>query len=380
MIRRYGILSGLEIRGGSLLFSPPIVSFRWRLFTWFYLGLDLSTRWAHTSLTEKVDRKNRQNPRERFSSSFDYCFNSSVDYCFHSSFDSYFDPSVDDYFHSSFDIAFIYHFRNHVWWLGAKNAPELIGHKLETEKYMLTMFWSTLGPLFEKCAPTNASCKSTYFSEVILSNFANIVFPDQTGSYKQWIYLRADNARPNNSIRSLQCIEDSKFKQCPIPILHIYQMLHRATFIFSELWRNGCKLAMVGHSKNRETISTRTRMENPRKNVKWEECVKEWLANTNFDLGNVNIFSQLPYPWCRLGIKTEREYAGSAILYHFLSDKIDGEIWRFMHFTALKYEFFVPVEIKFQIPGILSCGAVSLVLFLNQFRIALRGSSALSRG
>jgi hypothetical protein len=116
---------------------------------------DLSTWRTHTSLTEKVDWKNRQNQKLCFYLSFHYCFNSSFDYCFDSSFDDCFDSSFDYYFDPSFDdysilrliIAFIYHFWNHVWWLAAENALELIVHKFDTEKYMLTMFWSIIGPV-----------------------------------------------------------------------------------------------------------------------------------------------------------------------------------------------------------------------------------------
>jgi hypothetical protein len=44
-------------------------------------------------------------------------------------------------------------------------------------------------------------------------------------------------------------------KECFIH--HIHQILHQATFIFSILWRNACKLARVGHSKSYKSIYPR---------------------------------------------------------------------------------------------------------------------------
>jgi histone-lysine N-methyltransferase SETMAR len=88
---------------------------------------------------------------------------------------------------------------------------------MDTEKHILTIFWSTTGPLVEDWLPTNGSFNNTDFCEVILSRRASSAFPDQAGQRKRRVYLHMDNARPHNSRKSLQCVADDKFKKIPHP-------------------------------------------------------------------------------------------------------------------------------------------------------------------
>jgi hypothetical protein len=114
-------------------------------------------------------------------------------------------------------VLFLEHFRNRVWTLGNETAPERISQKIDAEKRMLTIFWSTTGPLVEDWLPTNALFNSTSFCEIIVPRLAGAAFPNQAGQGKRRVYLHMDNARPHNSRKSLQCIADNKFKRMPHP-------------------------------------------------------------------------------------------------------------------------------------------------------------------
>jgi hypothetical protein len=112
---------------------------------------------------------------------------------------------------------FLEYSRNCVWRLGNENAPELISQKIDTEKHLLTIFWSTTGPLVEHWSPTNALFNSTYFCEVIAPCLASAAFPDEAGRRKRRVYLHMDNARPHNSRTLFQRAADNKFRRMPHP-------------------------------------------------------------------------------------------------------------------------------------------------------------------
>jgi hypothetical protein len=93
--------------------------------------------------------------------------------------------------------------RNRVVRLGNENAPQRISQKIDTENRMLTIIWSTTGPLVEDWLPTKASFNGTYFCEVIILLLASGAFPDQARQRKRPFYLHMDNVRPHNSRKSL---------------------------------------------------------------------------------------------------------------------------------------------------------------------------------
>jgi hypothetical protein len=88
---------------------------------------------------------------------------------------------------------------------------EWISERIDTEKHMVKIFWSTTGPRVEDWLPTNVSFNRTDFCKAILPCLASAVFPDQAGQRKRRIYLHVDHARLRHSRKSLQCVADNKF-------------------------------------------------------------------------------------------------------------------------------------------------------------------------
>jgi histone-lysine N-methyltransferase SETMAR len=112
---------------------------------------------------------------------------------------------------------FLEYFRNHVWRLGEDNIPEWVLQKMDTEKHMFTIFWSTIRLMIEKCLQEHDRFDSTYFCDVIIPRLTSAVFPDQGRWHKQQVYVHMDIAKPHNSKRSVQCISDNNFKRIPHP-------------------------------------------------------------------------------------------------------------------------------------------------------------------
>jgi hypothetical protein len=93
---------------------------------------------------------------------------------------------------------FLEYSQNRVWRLGNENAPAKVSQKISAAKHMLTVFWSTTGPLIEEWLPGHGEFNSTYFCKVVIPRLTRIVFPDQAIRCKQPVHLHMDNARPRN--------------------------------------------------------------------------------------------------------------------------------------------------------------------------------------
>jgi hypothetical protein len=107
--------------------------------------------------------------------------------------------------------------RNHIWKLADENVPERISQKIKTEKHMLTVFWSTRGPLLQEWLPPGESFDSTSFCDFIMPCLSSAFFLGQTKRRKHQVYLRMDNARPHTSKRSVECVQHNKFERMPHP-------------------------------------------------------------------------------------------------------------------------------------------------------------------
>jgi hypothetical protein len=64
--------------------------------------------------------------------------------------------------------------RSRVWRLKDENAPERVSQKINRVKHMLTVFWSTRGPLVGEWL----SGYNTYLCAVIIPRLTSVIFPD----------------------------------------------------------------------------------------------------------------------------------------------------------------------------------------------------------
>jgi hypothetical protein len=65
-------------------------------------------------------------------------------------------------------LFFLEYSRNRVWRLGNENASERVSQKISTEKHMLTVFCSAIGPLVEEWLSRHDTFNRTYFCEIII--------------------------------------------------------------------------------------------------------------------------------------------------------------------------------------------------------------------
>jgi hypothetical protein len=111
-----------------------------------------------------------------------------------------------------FDLDYSSH---HIWTCAHDNVSQRVSHQIQSEKVMLTVFWSTRGLIIVKWMQQDHRFNTTYFiKEVINDLVANLkatgAFPD-----KKWHRLHLDNPRPGTSQTPLDDIDRYKLVRVP---------------------------------------------------------------------------------------------------------------------------------------------------------------------
>jgi histone-lysine N-methyltransferase SETMAR len=105
----------------------------------------------------------------------------------------------------------------HIWTCASNDVPQRVSHQIRSEKLVLTMLWSTRGPIVVKWMGLGQRFHSTYFiDEIVSESVPNIKrtwnFPDN-----RWYRLHLDDARPHNSRSSVEYIDRNKFVRLSHP-------------------------------------------------------------------------------------------------------------------------------------------------------------------
>jgi hypothetical protein len=141
---------------------------------------------------------------------------------------------------------FLEYFQNRSWRLGEENTPAEISQKSDTEKHMLTIFWSTMRPLVEKWLPEHGTFNSTYFCDVLVPRLTSSVFPDQGRQCKQRVYVHVGHVRSHNSKDQFSTSTTTTSQGRPIH--HIRQRLHGVICIVLALKRQLVMLTESTHN------------------------------------------------------------------------------------------------------------------------------------
>jgi histone-lysine N-methyltransferase SETMAR len=106
---------------------------------------------------------------------------------------------------------------DHIWACADDNVPQRVSRQIRSEKVMLTVFWSTRGPILVKWIERGQRFNTTYFiNEIINDLVANLKATD-TFPKKKWYRLHLDDARPHTSQDSVESIDRHRLVSVPHP-------------------------------------------------------------------------------------------------------------------------------------------------------------------
>jgi hypothetical protein len=86
---------------------------------------------------------------------------------------------------------------DHIWSCAGDDIPERINHTIQSEKFMLTVLWSTRGPPVVEWMERGQHFNSTYFCAVIINELVHKLKTMGPFPRKNWDHLHLDNARPH---------------------------------------------------------------------------------------------------------------------------------------------------------------------------------------
>jgi len=104
-----------------------------------------------------------------------------------------------------------------IWSLSPDNLPQNVSHAIQSQKFMLTVFWGISGPVLIKWLKPGEKFNTTYFINDVIAEMFEVLRKQGRLKDKPWLRLHMDNARPHNSKDSTDFIERHKFVRMPHP-------------------------------------------------------------------------------------------------------------------------------------------------------------------
>jgi hypothetical protein len=106
---------------------------------------------------------------------------------------------------------------DHIWSGAGDDIPQRISRSIQSEKFLLTVLWSTRGPLVVKWMERGQCFNSAYFCGVVINELVKKLKTMRYFPRKNWYHLHLDNARPHVSQMASRYITDNGFVKMPHP-------------------------------------------------------------------------------------------------------------------------------------------------------------------
>jgi hypothetical protein len=97
-------------------------------------------------------------------------------------------------------------------------VPERKKRKIDTEKCLISVFWSIHGIRHVIYVLPGMKYNSLFFCDVVMPGLIQNITINKRRKTLKFFFINLDNARPHNSKQSQKCIQASKAKRLPHPI------------------------------------------------------------------------------------------------------------------------------------------------------------------
>jgi AraC-like DNA-binding protein len=109
---------------------------------------------------------------------------------------------------------------DHIWTCASDDVPQRVSHQIQSEKLMLTVLWSTRGPIVVGWMERGQSSNTTYVIDEIVSELVRNIKRTWTFPDKRWYRLHLDNARPTTQNHQSNLLTVADSYDFLIPLTH----------------------------------------------------------------------------------------------------------------------------------------------------------------
>jgi hypothetical protein len=104
-----------------------------------------------------------------------------------------------------------------VWVPSRDKVPEKIKQRIDTEKCPISVIWSVNGIHSLLDVPKGITYNNTFFCDVVIPDLLENVHAYSRRRILKWILVHLDNARPDNSKKSNECLPEFRARRVPYP-------------------------------------------------------------------------------------------------------------------------------------------------------------------
>jgi hypothetical protein len=104
-----------------------------------------------------------------------------------------------------------------IWAPSRDEVPERIKQEIDTEKWLISVLWSVNGIHSLLDVPNGIAYNTTFFCDVVIPDLLENVCAGSRRRTLKRIVIHLDNARPNNSKKSNECLTEFRARRVPHP-------------------------------------------------------------------------------------------------------------------------------------------------------------------